>query len=286
MRTHSHRPKARAASLMLAALCVLTCGCVGGPDVEVLESRLRMQEDRLRETADALASAQAEATDARETIAALQSEVCQPLPGGQAPVKLAFASLLTGGIDEDGRPGDEAVRAVIQPLNENGGPVEAVGRLEVELLDVAASPDDRVRGRWSFDGEELHKQWDDGLFASGYTLELTPEDGPLPDDALLIARFQTPDGRQVEATRTVRLRPAGTDAVADFKDTAVDAVRQVSAAVESMPSEILNADFADVLPVREPPKGDAKPNPFAEFEPLRSIKTSDVWTDETLPTMR
>ena len=270
-----------------AAALLCASGCALGGATERLEARLRVQEDKLLQASARLEAAEREAADARRTIAAMQAESKLPPPTGETPTQLAFASLLTGGVDEDGRPGDEAVRAVIQPLTDEGSPVRAAGTLEVELLDVAAAPEHRVRGRWSFEGEALREQWDAGLFASGYTLELAPDEGPLPDDALLIARFRTPDGRQVEATRSVTLRPdaAAVAAATDFGPSATQDVRPVSAVEEPMPESLINADFPGELPMREPPAEEAG-NPFADFETLKPVRTSDVWTDATLPVVQ
>ena len=287
-----------AALLIGGGFVCCAAGCSSGRRTDALEARLRVQEDRLLETTDALENARTEAANARRTVARLQAESQRPAAPADAPAKLAFASLLTGGIDEDGVPGDEAIRAVIQPLTEDGVAVRSPGRLEVELLDVAAAPEDRVRGRWTLEGEELHEQWDDGLFASGYTLELSPESDDLPRDSLLIARFQTPDGRQVESTRTVRLRPAGESAMAAFdaapdsvaavKTAAADAadqVQAVSATARQLSDAVINADMPPEWPMRQPP-ADEETNPFVDFEARRPVVTSDVWTDATIPTLR
>ena len=288
-----------AARLCAAAWLAAVCGCATGGRTAALESQLRRQEDRLIATERQLEEARQEAEAARLQVAKLQAAPDTPAAAVERPEKLAFASLLTGGVDEDGTPGDEAVRAVIQPLRKDGTSIPAPGRLEVELLDVAAAPQDRVRGKWAFTGEDLRGQWDAGLFASGYTMELVPEDGVLPEDALLIARFVAPDGSQVEATRTLRLNTAEdlTVFAGDAGPIKDGALLPVSATERPLSDADLTADFPDELPVREPPAeepepGDPSANPFADFmqsgehAARRPVRTSDNWTSATIPVLR
>lgn len=273
--------------LCIAATATIGCllhGCASGRNVEILETRLRTSQDRVYELEQTLAKSRTKAQTLQDDIVALREEAAdngQTIHYGPKPTGLAFSTLLTGGVNDDGQPGDEAVRAIIHPVSEDGTPIASDGRLEVELLDVSAPSDRRVRGSWSFTGKRLRDRWKSGLFSTGYELELAPETGDLPEGALLIARFITPDGQQHEATHTVKLNPAG-----EFPSATV---KNVSASSDDLTKKELTANYPVTIPRRdslgyERPEERAD-DPFGEFQ-KRPIQTSDAWTDVSIPTMR
>ena len=168
-------------TLACTALCAaLIAGCASGRNVEILESRLTAQQDKLLEAERELAEARREIQSLQDTLVATRKDAARKgrsLAIGPQPAKLAFHSLLTGGIDEDGQPGDEAIRAIIQPVSEDGGVIRSEGRLDVELLDVTAPSDRRVKGHWSYAGQDLRELWASGLFSTGFNLKIEPQTG-------------------------------------------------------------------------------------------------------------
>lgn len=278
--------------LFVVSATLLGVGCASSKNMEALESRLRVSEDRAIEAERALSEAQREIATLRDEVVLVREQAAgqgRVVSQGPRPTELAFVSLMTGGVDEDGSPGDEAVRAIVQPIADETGPIRAEGELVVELLDISAPADDRVCGSWRFEGQELRDLWSAGLFSTGYELTLAPQNRPLPDGALLLARFTTPEGDQLEATHTLKLRP----------DLSVAGgprgpVRQVSASEANFGQHSerniasMDEQLPDTLPVREPPRrapvGPAG-NPFAEFL-QKPTRTSDSWTDTSIPVLR
>ena len=284
------RPEFASTGPLLIAVCVvMACGCATSKNVELLESRLTAEQDKLLSIERELVDARREIRSLQDTLVATRKKAAaagEPIQVGPRPVSLVFSTLLTGGIDEDGHPGDEAVRAIIQPVSADGGTIPAEGQLSIELLDVSAPADRRTRGSWTFAGQQLRDLWSSGLFSTGYQLELSPDDGALPDGALLIARFTTPEGEQLEAVHTVKLSP---DEQLAFRNE--NQIVPVSAERTELSDADLSRDLPGTLPIRRPPSDAAErgtTNPFAEVmnSSDQPIRTSDAWTDQTIPVLR
>jgi len=78
---------------------------------------------------------------------------------------------LTGGADLDPeRPGDEALKIYVIPIDQSGGSLKAAGDFTVEAFDLAM-PADPLIGRWTFSAEEAAKDFYDTALL--YTFVLT-----------------------------------------------------------------------------------------------------------------
>lgn len=289
------RPRSGFAALTVCTL--LACcqsGCATGRNVEILESRLTAHQDKLLATERQLVEAKREIQSLQDSLVSAREEAAargKMVGAGPRPVSLAFSSLLTGGVDEDGHPGDEAVRVILQPISDEGGTIRAEGQLDLELLDVSAPAERRTKGHWSYSGQDLRDLWAAGLFSTGYTLHLTPEDGVLPEAALLIAKFTTPEGEQLEAVHTVKLDPDDMLAMDRGRSPVQkSAIQPVSAEQESLSDEELSRDLPDEFPIREAPKaGETDSKQSSQRFGIRGnnpVRTSDAWTEDAIPTLR
>lgn len=197
---------------------LLAAGCLGARgDIELVEARLRQQQDLADRYARDLLAAERERDAARHEAELLRRQIAD---GGQAaiPPELAqslfqvrgieFNTLMTGGRDRDGQPGDDVIVAVFVPRDEHGDVVKLPGAIELEALDLNRPDDQRQVGKWTFSTEESRKLWKSGAFNSGYQLEV-PLPNPGPSSKIILhARLATADGRQFDATHTVKLKPA------------------------------------------------------------------------------
>ena len=121
------------------------------------------------------------------TIAQLQGQVrqLQQVTPGQslaafAPVRIKIASL-SGGVNLDGRPGDDAVRLYVQPIDADGDVVKVPGRLRVLLVDDSELSQPRTLGVYVFDSvEELGEMWHGRFLTQHFTVEC-----PFPPGARL-----------------------------------------------------------------------------------------------------
>jgi hypothetical protein len=114
----------------------------------------------------------------------------------------------TGGIDLDGKPGDDGVVVYAQPRDADGDALKAAGEFTIELLDLTQPGRPRSLGTFRFtDREELRKSWYGGLMTYHYTFKC-----PFPEDALAtvprevhirVTFLDWLTGRELTADRTV-----------------------------------------------------------------------------------
>jgi hypothetical protein len=201
-------------------LCGLAAGCTLRQNT-ALENELRIHEDRvfalqheLLQTKQELAAARRESEHLREqanldgehVLAAEQADVLFRAEG------LRINTLLTGGLDEDGRPGDELLSLVLEPFDADGGTLKLPGNLAVEISDPAADDESEIVGEWAFSAEDVRKAWHAGFIVTGFKFRL-PLAASLQHETLVVhARLSTTDGRVFDATETVKVRVPSTDA--------------------------------------------------------------------------
>ncbi|QDU82027.1 hypothetical protein Pla110_37810 [Polystyrenella longa] len=116
-------------------------------------------------------------------------------------------TLLTGGLDHDGKPGDEAISLLLSPHDEDGTLVKLPGNLLIELIDHSLSEEEEVIGQWEFHPQEMKSHWHSGFVGVGYLFDLTWQDVPENEELLIHARLTTGDNRQFDVTEKIRIVP-------------------------------------------------------------------------------
>ena len=204
-------------SLAISAACFCcTTGCKGPDNIELLEARLRENEvtvqnyERELGTMNSkLAVAQREANILREQL----KRQGKPIPAVEATTALAavetlkFHTLLTAGQDKDSQPGDEKFHAIVSPYDANGEIVKVIGEVELEAVDLSLPEDQRTVGKWSFTPDEAMNLWHAGYLSTGYRFELPWATLPSGNEVVLRMTMQTPDGRELVASHTVKIQP-------------------------------------------------------------------------------
>jgi hypothetical protein len=189
---------------------LLAAGCLPTRSAEILESRLRQQEDRLTELQSQLSEANSELRVARRETDALRTQLANrgepTLLPEQADAlyrvtSIELSKLLTGSIDRDGLPGDDLLSAVILPHDEQGSLVKVAGAVELELLDLAQPEGARRIGHWIFDADETRTHWQRSLIGSGYVFQLPWQQKPTSSRLLIHVQLTTIDGRRFETSR-------------------------------------------------------------------------------------
>lgn len=242
-------------------------GCAGRGDIDLLESRLREQEDLIRAvqgqlstTRDQLRLARQEADLLRANLASLEQDASS-IVQVQALVNAAGITihpLLTSGQNVDAFPGDDRVHAVVVPHDLQGEALRLAGELDVEAVD--GSNEGRSLGKQTYSQDQLRGLWHTGLLASGYQVDVPLRGLPQGNDVVLRVTLRLPDGREFVASREVAIDPPGIGADEAFP-----------------PRAIPSADRSQV-PDDGPSLGEAGRNP--------PVVTSDNWTDETIPIIR
>ncbi|WP_145029987.1 hypothetical protein [Caulifigura coniformis] len=202
----------------ILAVLLTAAGCASRGNTELLEANLRHHEDRVaafeRQVSNLqgeLASARAEADQLRRELVALgkdgRQEVTEPL---SRVAGIQFNSLMTGGRDADGEPGHDVITAVLAPHDKDGDLVKLGGELEIEVLDLTRSGEDRHLGRWKFTADQARELWHSGFLASGYQLDLPVGKAPREGEVILHGRLLTADGRQFDTMCPVTLAATAT----------------------------------------------------------------------------
>lgn len=198
----------------LFALAAIGCG--GRGNVDLLESRLREQEDRLSALQSQLEQTRSELTIARKESRTLRTQLASQGKPALLPERaevlfraagMQFNQLFTGGLDRDGRTGDELLIATLVPHDAQGEMVKLPGRIQLEAFDLAQSGEKRKIGHWSFNTDQAATHWHRGYLASGYMFRLPWQQVPEHSRLVLHAKLTTPDGRQFDATREVEIAP-------------------------------------------------------------------------------
>src|SRR5262249_39529259 len=117
----------------------------------------------------------------------------------------------TGGLDDDGKPGDEALQVGLEPRDPDGHAIKAPGSVRVEALQVSPEGLKTPLCFWDIPAAQLRRTWRSGLFSTGYYLVLPWKVEPTSSKLRITARFTLADGRVFEADKdvSIRLPPEG-----------------------------------------------------------------------------
>jgi len=184
------------------AAMILAAGCQGplsrGEKVEMLLARSARLEEELLATRQRLAELEGAGRPAPE-----------PAPTTEDPfraVALRFGKF-TGGLNADGRPGDQRLKVVLEPLDAEGDVVKRAGSLDLEVVE-AAPGGPRTLAEWKWTRQDFAKTWLSGLGLYAYVLKLDWPGGkpPTSDRVLLRARFTPLSGEVLSAEQEITLR--------------------------------------------------------------------------------
>ena len=118
---------------------------------------------------------------------------------------------LTSGLNSDGIQGDDGLLIVVEPRNTDGQYVPLTGDIEVAALDSSQTGVAAEIARWEVDALEASRSLRNLPEDEGIYLELPWEGGPPASVQLkLMVRYETSDGRVMEASQRVLMSASGT----------------------------------------------------------------------------
>jgi len=133
----------------------------------------------------------------------------QPEPIDGRVTHLFLNPLLTHGANLDSNPGDDGLAVVLEPRNQAGEFVPQAGALSIVVLDPAKSGDAARLARWNLDEKLVRQRISRSASSRGIQLQLPWAGGaPATNQVKLFVRYQTADGRQLEAQHDVILNPS------------------------------------------------------------------------------
>ncbi len=214
MRLTSSKSIARTATAI--ALCGVLSGCLGRRSLDLLEVRLREQEDEIASLRQQFEHSQSELISARR----LNNSLNQQLASDGKPVGsvalaerqfrvtgLKINSLQTGGIDRDGVLGDDELIVVVTPHDDRGEAVRLPGIVDCVLLDASRPAEQQQLGVWSFNEQQTHDAWQQVLAGSGYRFELPWQTPPTSRGLELKVEFRSSHGDRFETSGRVTITP-------------------------------------------------------------------------------
>ncbi len=173
---------ARLTTLLLIALFCGSLGC-GGPDQ--VNIQLRKDKQNLAERVQTLTL---ENGQLRSQIRALERNVnaIETLPQDRLDQLFTVAGVklgrLTGRADAF-----DGLRVHVEPFDEDGDTIKAIGTVTVEAFDLAAGEGESVRaGQWVFDASENKQRWLSGMLGSRFAFECHWETAPPQGSDLLV----------------------------------------------------------------------------------------------------
>jgi hypothetical protein len=199
-------------------------GCLAGRgQVDLLQARLREQEQQLADLQSQLQDKDKALAQSRRAEDELRRQIALSTPQGLLPeqsdllVRVAgirINSMLTAGIDRDQTPGDDALFVQFAPYDADGELVKLPGEIEISVLDPALPDQERTIARWTIPAEKCREHWTRGLFGAGYQFTLPWNDQPPRNGELVLhVRLKPVDGREFSATHVLRITPPVEQAV-------------------------------------------------------------------------
>ena len=270
-------------SVVMALAIIGGCASRGG--LEVLESAMRQQEDRLAELQQQLSATQSELQVSQNEVAQLRSQLAANGQQAHTPehfehefkaVGLRFNSYLTSGVDRDGQPGDEVLSVLIYPHDEQGGLVKLPGTVELRALDLSAPDGMQEVGSWTFTAAQTKEAWHSGFLAAGFLFEEAWKQLPQGSAITLHARFKTLDGRQFDAVQPLKVSPPTSAPYAQVPpaQTSVRASKPTIQPVGFDAQDVADDEVAD------------EDLPVDQKEATGIIETSDRYKEYELPVIR
>jgi hypothetical protein len=191
----------------LLGLGLLAAGC---RNCDLVEAELRSRESDLREARAELARAESHNHALQREVHALRQSSSSKITPEQASQTYTLTRVTlgrqTGGYDDDGCPGDEALQIILEPRDGDGHPIKAPGSLYVEALEISSEGVKSPLSTWEVGPEQLRRTWRNGLLSTGYDVILPWKTWPTRDRLRVIVKFTLPDGRLFEADRDVTVR--------------------------------------------------------------------------------
>ena len=204
---------------------------------------------------------------------------------------------MTGGLDRDDQPGDELLIAVIVPHDDDGETVKLPGTIQLRLLDPAMPEDGQRLGEWTFTPEESRRHWHKGMIASGHQFRLPWQQLPHSSNLMLHVTLTTTDGRQFHAGEIIHIEPPESKIATAPHDVperfSIDEVLPISDPASTsgntavpLPAEKNARHSESAFDPFSKQNTNAKTEELKQIDSAPRLRTSDNWTDATIPRLR
>lgn len=158
-----------ALAAMLAALPgALSSGCQTDEQIQALRKDvldLKDQNKKLQEQLNQLQNSIGQRDEQVRTLQGLGDKRLEKL------IHVAAINITsrTGGIETDGKPGDDAIKVFIEPRDSQTSIIKAAASVKIQLYDLAAPKEENLIGEFTWSVDEAAKNWYDGFMSYYYS---------------------------------------------------------------------------------------------------------------------
>jgi hypothetical protein len=197
-------------SWLLASVLSPLLGC-GHPNkrYDLIEAELRTRNRELSDTRAALEQAQNLNRAYAEAQCRSGSSAPDPTTPAYIPIKEISLARGTGGVDEDGVPGDEGLMVVILPRDGDGAAVKVPAKVQIAAWEVTTAGLKNPIGTWDLPAEKVRPTWRSGFISTGYFVAVPWQTLPCTEKVRVAVRLTTLDGRAFEADKDIFVRVGG-----------------------------------------------------------------------------
>jgi hypothetical protein len=201
----------RLALLLGLALATGVLGC-RSMRKDVVESQLSAREKDVRTLQSELDRSEKLNFDLVRELQALRGQpgplgiIERPTP--PYPVQSIRLGGLTSGRPNAALGGDDGLEVLIEVRDRDDQALKAPGEALIDALEISPEGIKNPLSQWRVPVADLRGKWVEGLFNTGYRLELAFPKGCLPRQEKLrvVVRFTLLDGRMFEAEKDIRVR--------------------------------------------------------------------------------
>jgi hypothetical protein len=196
--------------LIGVALVAGAAGCRSNSSL--VESQLRERDSQVRELRDEVDRCGSYNQALEQELRNLRGEGLAPdaperaVPG--YPVRSLVLGRGTGGRDDHGLPGDEALEVQLEPRDPEGNATKVPGTAIVQVVEIGSDGIKRPLSSWDISQDQLRRSWKNGLLTTGYVLVLPWKVWPSTEKLRVTVQFRLTDGRLFEADRDITVRVA------------------------------------------------------------------------------
>lgn len=176
--------------ITLAIVSALAAGCdTNYRRVSELQQQLNETQQENQRLRDELAEQERRVEDARQ-----RADRLAELGGEQRVERLPRVARIrlgryTGGYDADrDRPGHEAVRVYLEPIDTQGSAIKAAGEVTIRVLDLAEPQGQQEIAVCRYGVEEVAQHWVSGFINAHYVFECPWTEGRVPAHEQLTVR--------------------------------------------------------------------------------------------------
>lgn len=211
--------KSPTATLTVMALLVVSgmsagCAVISKPELDKLKSERQLALEQVRKLTERSEGLIAEVIAQRKQIDMLTGLGAERLRKIFHVVRIDLGKY-TGGISTDDKPGDDAVKVYLAPIDQDGSTIKAAGEVTVQLYDLQAPPKENLIGQYKWTVDKISKQWHGGFGVYHYSFVCPWKSAPPKHDEITV-RIEFADyltGKHFSAQRLCKVKlPAPAEA--------------------------------------------------------------------------